>query len=151
MPWSARCQPRLSKAVDLLVARQAGGRRDFGRRKVPCRLPKPPEVHSQTPTSRPISGLPDLTQHGTRHFLRMRTSPGEFSFCAKSPMHSLKLKQYPEDGFSPVKSFDCLLHDLAAFFWARRNWDHSHATHRNSRSFPSFRITNFSTTYEDFR
>lgn len=92
---------RLSKAADLLGARQAGGGRDFGRKKVPAGLPKPPELHSQTPTSRPISGVPDLIHRGTRHFLLMRTSPGEFSSYAKSPMLSPSRDRYWEVGMAP--------------------------------------------------
>ena len=69
--------------------------------KVPAGLPMPPEVQSQTPTSRPISGLLDLTQRGTRHFLLMRTSRGEFSFCAKSPTPSPSRDRYWDVGIAP--------------------------------------------------
>jgi hypothetical protein len=46
--------------------------------------------------------LPDLTLRGTRHFLLMRTSPGEFSFYAKSPMRSPRTDKSSNVGFSSV-------------------------------------------------
>ena len=53
MPVDVPGVNHFSKAVALLVAREANKAGDF-ERKSQRALPKPPEVHSQTPTSRPI-------------------------------------------------------------------------------------------------
>ena len=54
MPVDVPGVNHFSKAVALLVAREANQAGDFGRRKSLRALPEPREAPSQTPTSRPI-------------------------------------------------------------------------------------------------